>query len=174
MRPALPALVAGLLLACSPTFNWREVHFAGAGLAAQLPCKPDQGARTVTLAGREVEMAMIGCATGGATFAVAHVRWPAPADAGAALAHWRAATLAALHATAPRETAFALPGGLALPQAAQVRTDGAEADGSPVSAQVAWFARSAADGMHLYQATLYARRIDAEAAQAFVAGLRFE
>lgn len=66
------ALAATLftLAACSPTFNWREVRAESMPLKAMLPCKPDKGARTVPMAGRQVELQVLGCEAGGATFAL--------------------------------------------------------------------------------------------------------
>jgi hypothetical protein len=61
------------LLACTPTFNWRDVSFEQAPVSALLPCKPDRGARQVQLAGQQLTMHMAGCEAGGAMFAVALV-----------------------------------------------------------------------------------------------------
>lgn len=64
------------LLACTPTFNWREVNFEQAPAGALLPCKPDRGSRMVELAGQKLMMHMAGCEAGGAMFAVALVELP--------------------------------------------------------------------------------------------------
>ena len=40
--------VTAALLACSPTFNWREVRLESTGLKAMFPCKPDHATRNVT------------------------------------------------------------------------------------------------------------------------------
>lgn len=61
------------LLACTPTFNWRDVSFEQAPVTALLPCKPDRGSRPVELAGQKVTMYMAGCEAGGALFTVALV-----------------------------------------------------------------------------------------------------
>src|SRR5689334_7855840 len=71
--PLLPAAAAVFALAaCSPTFNWREVPIADAGLVALLPCKPDRAERALPLGAESVRVDMAGCEAGGATFAVAH------------------------------------------------------------------------------------------------------
>jgi len=80
--------------ACSPTFNWRDVRTESAALKATLPCKPDKAARTVPMAGRQVELKVLGCEAGGATFAVLTGDIVDPLRAGEVLAQWRAATLA--------------------------------------------------------------------------------
>jgi hypothetical protein len=61
------------LLACTPTFNWRDVSFEQAPAGALLPCKPDRGSRQVQLAGKPLMMHMAGCEAGGAMFTVALV-----------------------------------------------------------------------------------------------------
>ena len=80
--------------ACSPTFNWREVRAESVALKATLPCKPDKAARTVPMAGRQVELKVLGCEAGGATFAVLTGDIVDPLRSGEVLAQWRAATLA--------------------------------------------------------------------------------
>jgi hypothetical protein len=65
--------IAMSLLACTPTFNWRDVSFEQAPATALLPCKPDRGSRPVELAGHKLTMHMAGCEAGGAMFAVALV-----------------------------------------------------------------------------------------------------
>src|SRR6478736_5364667 len=82
------------LAACSPTFNWRDVRAEPTSLKAMLPCKPDKGAREVPMAGRKVSLEVLGCDTGGATFAVLFADIGEPARAGEVLAQWRVATLA--------------------------------------------------------------------------------
>ena len=62
-----------MLSACTPAFNWREVGFEDQPVTALLPCKPDRGTRTVSLAGGSRSMTMLGCETGGATFTLAVV-----------------------------------------------------------------------------------------------------
>jgi hypothetical protein len=65
--------VGASLLACTPTFNWRDVSFEQAPVTALLPCKPDRGSRQVELATHKLTMHMAGCEAGGAMFAVALV-----------------------------------------------------------------------------------------------------
>ena len=107
-RFAFSALLLGLA-ACNPTFNWREIRAERMGLHAMFPCKPDTGSRTVPIAGREVELHVLGCDTGGATFAVLSGDVD-PLSAGEVLAQWQRATLANLHGAASREQPFVLAG----------------------------------------------------------------
>ncbi len=84
----------GMVAACTPAFNWRDVGFDGAPVTALLPCKPDRGERTVALAGAPRQMVMVGCETGGATFTVALVNTQDLAQVPTVLAQLRAANKA--------------------------------------------------------------------------------
>jgi hypothetical protein len=85
--------VTAALLACSPTFNWREVRVESTGLKAMFPCKPDHAMRSVDVAGRPVSLQALACDAGGATFAVLFADAD-PGSAGEFLDHWRAAYFA--------------------------------------------------------------------------------
>ncbi len=67
------SVVACAIIACTPTFNWRDTSFEQAPVTALLPCKPDRGSRPVELAGHKLTMHMAGCEAGGAMFAVSLV-----------------------------------------------------------------------------------------------------
>ena len=171
----LRALLAAALLslaACSPTFNWREVRAESASLKAMLPCKPDRGARTVPMAGRQVELQVLGCEAGGATFAVLTGDIGDPLRSGEVLAQWRAATLANQRAApgGAQDRPFLPAGAMALAQSLRVSAAGQRADGSKVESQAAYFAR----GSRVVQAVIYADQVPAEAAETFFAGLGFE
>ncbi len=166
-----------LLTACSPALNWRQVSLAESGLAASLPCKPDQVERSVELAGAPVSMHMMGCEADGATFAVACARLSDPALAGAALTHWRAAVLAGMQAPAPGQPGAAEPapflpaGALELPQSLRVSVQGRSAEGRAVSAQAVWFARVKSAQVHVCHAVLFSALPDPAAAGPFFDGL---
>ena len=92
--------------ACTPTFNWREVGVEATGLRAMLPCKPDKGSRTVPMAGLDVELHVLGCDTGGATFAVLHADLGDASRSAEVLGQWKTATLATMRGAAVREVPF--------------------------------------------------------------------
>lgn len=163
-------LSMGAVTACSPTFNWREVRTDTTPLKAMLPCKPDKGAREVPMAGRNVSLEVLGCDTGGATFALLSADIGDPSRAGEVLGQWKTATLANLRSAAAGEVAFRPPGALGLPQSLQVVATGQRADGSKVESHAAYFAR----GTHVFQAVIYSDRLQPEVAEAFFSGLRFE
>lgn len=173
VRLPAAALALAALAGCAPAFNWREVRFDPAELVAMLPCKPDKGERVVPLAGRDVALRMQGCEVGGATFAVSYAAWPDAAQADLALAQWKAATLANMQAGEAQEQGFVPPGAVALANARRLSATGRRPDGEAVTLNAAWFARPRGNGIDLFHAALYARRIDAQAAAAFFSGIRF-
>lgn len=172
----LPAFVAmtltgvGLIAACSPALNWREVRVMPTALKAMMPCKPDKAMRPVPMAGRQVDLEALGCEAGGATYAVLFADIGDASRAGEALGQWKAATLANLRSGSPREIAFYPPGALRLPQSLQVVAGGQRSDGSAVQSQAAYFAQ----GRHVFQAVIYANQVKPEAAEPFFSGLKFE
>lgn len=168
--PAAVLVGIGLVAACSPTFNWREVRAAPTRLKTMMPCKPDKAARPVPMAGRQVELEVLGCDTGGTTFAVMFADLGEPGRAGEALGQWKAATLANLHSASAQERPFRPPGGLQLSQSLQVLASGQRPDGSKVQSQAAYFAQ----GSQVFQAVIYADQIKPEVAETFFSGLTFE
>jgi len=170
LRLTVAALLGAGIAACSPTFNWRDVRAEPTPLKAVLPCKPDKASRQVPMAGRPVELQVLGCETGGATFAVLHADLGQPGRSGEALAQWQQATLANLRGTVSQSAAFVPAGALGLPQSQKVSASGQRADGSAVQSQAAYFAR----GTQVFQAVIYASQIRPEWADPFFQGLRFE
>lgn len=75
-----------LLAACSPTFDWREVHgTAPAPYTVLLPAKPSSMARQVKLGAASTSMTMTGTEVKGVTFAVGSAQLADAAQARAAL-----------------------------------------------------------------------------------------
>ena len=85
------ALACLVLMACTPTFNWREVSVERTPLKAMLPCKPDKLERRLEFApGRELVVQALGCETGHATFAVLYTELQQPGELGEVLAREQA------------------------------------------------------------------------------------
>jgi hypothetical protein len=161
------ALVA--LAACNPTFNWRDVRPDGTRLSLLMPCKPDKAQKTVPMLGQPTELLLLGCDAGGATFAVAVADVKDVSRVAVALAQWQSATLANIKAApATRDVVFKLTG---LPSGALlVRAAGQRANGQPVSSQAVYFAQ----GSQVFQAVMYADKIEPDVADTFFSGLKFE
>jgi len=170
-RPWFALTAAALLAACSPTFNWREVPIADAGLVALLPCKPDRANRALPLGAESVQVDMAGCETGGATFAIAHASAGSPEQAEAWLKAWHAATRGQLGDAKVTEAPAALQRATAMPGPLRLDAQPAQPGGVPV--QVLWFAQSQKNGtVALYQATVLGKPSSPEAPKAFFEGLR--
>jgi hypothetical protein len=169
----LPLCLAALLMvqACSPSLNWREISLDPLPARAQMPCKPDRGTRTVTLAGAVLELQMAGCTADGATFALMAARAPDPSRAGAVLDAWKQGTLQHMRASESQESAFAPPGALGIPQSVRVKAQGSGSEGAVV-ADAVWTARVSGQGLTLIHAVMYRPTSSREVADAFLGGLQ--
>jgi hypothetical protein len=162
------ALSAGALVACSPTFNWREMRPVGAPLLLLMPCKPEIATRSVPMLGQPTELHMHSCTTGGLTFALA---WTRLGDADAkrafeAIGQWQVASLASIHAAPGAASDWPL----ALPRADQVRgtkAQGSDHLGKPLQSQVVYFSQ----GPWVYQAAVYGVKLPEQTTTAFFDGL---
>ena len=144
-----------LLFACTPTLNWREVRLEsadGSALKAQLPCKPDAATRKQQLAGIQVNLSMMGCVAGEATFTLSRIPLSDPLTAPKVLAAWQAFALSSLNAPPATVRGINIAGASAWPPTAGVTLAGAA-----TQADIAWFARQSATGLTLYQAAMYVK-----------------
>jgi len=164
-------LLSAAAVACSPTFNWRELRTEGTPLLALMPCKPESAVRSVPLGGTPTTLHMHSCDTGGLTFAVAWADLPDAARAPEALAQWRGAALAAIRLApalaldSQTQWTAQVPGA----DAAQGLTaQGSTHDNLPVQMRAVYFAR----GHQIYQAAVYGTRLPEAEADTFFEGLR--
>ncbi|MEP6972146.1 MAG: hypothetical protein ABJA49_16995 [Betaproteobacteria bacterium] len=165
---AIATCVAGLLSACGPTFNWRDVTIGATPLMALFPCKPDDTQRTVPLAGDAQLLTMRSCVAGGATFAIGHARLSDPTQSPRALAQWRDTTLGGL-GPVPVAVSLQVPvGSPALPQLLGLSATRDPSRGSVQSLRGLWFAR----GPDIFAAFVLAPARVTEAAEPFFSGLR--
>ena len=174
-RSAVLAATLGLLLACTPTLNWRELRLAPTSAVALLPCKPDHAERSVPLGGVPTMLVVNGCEAAGATFALMTAAVPAGRTPDELLAGWQQATLANMQAgdTVDRQP-FHPPNALPLAHAERLAAQGRQADGSVVTAQAVWSARAAAGGgTELLHAVMYSAKPQADVADAFFAGIKW-
>ncbi len=143
-------LVLGVgLTACSPTYNWREVHADG-DLDATLPCKPRDDTRRVTLAGRLVDMRLLSCEAGGAIWAIGTADVREAGVVGEALSGLRAALGANIGSTSELKGPASIVGATPFPAAGHFAATGKRRDGSAVQAEALVFAR----GTRIYQASV--------------------
>lgn len=156
------------LVACTPALNWREIQPEGSELFALFPCKPERFARSVPLAGAKVEMRMSSCVADDVTYAVAYAVVSGPAKVEAAIGELRAAATVNIAGFATELGAVSVPGMTPNPLAQRIALTGRGTDGRPVQERAAFFVK----GIRVYQASIVGPKIDGEAADTFIAGLR--
>lgn len=103
----LPALAAGLLMACSPTYNWRDYSSQDAPFRVMFPDKPTVHKRSIDIGGMPVEMTMTAVDVNGTTFAVGSAEAPDAAQAQAALAAMQTALIRNIGATVTKQKSSA-------------------------------------------------------------------
>jgi len=82
-----------VLTACSPKYNWREVHGDKLPFTVLMPDKPSSFSRRIDLNGTTVEMTMTAAEIDGVTFAVGAAQMADAAQTPAALQAMRSALL---------------------------------------------------------------------------------
>lgn len=163
-----PLLLAAALCACSPALDWREMQAEGSGVVATFPCKPDRHVRTVPLGGQTVRMEMLVCSAGGATFGLSFVDVDDPARVSATLDELQRLAAANLATSGRASAPLQVPGMTPNASAVRLRLEGHGPDGTGLSEQAGFFAK----GLRVYQATVLGKKLSAEAADTFFAGLR--
>jgi hypothetical protein len=168
MPRCLPAVLALLLAACSPTLDWRDARPEGSGASLLLPCRPNAQTRSVQLAGRAVRLTLHACSAGDVTWALAFADVADPAVVSAALDELRQSAAANLGAATAQTLALAVPG--ATPNAASTRVlvSGRLPDGTAVQEQVAVFTR----GTVVFQATVIGPQLPGDGVETFFGALR--
>lgn len=162
----LAGVVCGLL-ACSPTFNWREVRVGNGALLALLPCKPEKAERQVPGLAQQATLQMVSCDVGDATFTLALLRLPDGVDTVSAAQAWKLATLASLKAKHEQVREWPLPARTGMPVAGW-QASGVRHTGQTVQARVVPLAQ----GRELYQAAVYGD-VPADVLTSWVDGMRF-
>ena len=156
------------LVACNPTFNWRDVRPDGTRVAVLMPCKPDKAQRTVPMAGQPTALSLLSCDAGGVTFAVSVADVKDAAKTAAVLVQWQSATLTNIKAPPALGIAIKLPG--LTSGGVMVKATGQRANAQAVSSHAAYFAQ----GSQVFQAVIYADKITPSVAETFFSGIKFE
>lgn len=169
LKPAA-GLAALMLVACSPTFDWRELHPEGSGISVLFPCKPDRHARPVRLVGQSVTVQMLVCSAGGVTFALSFFDVGGPAAVGAMLDELGRLAVGNVGGTVTRSQPALVTGMAPSDKALRLSIAGRLPDGVAVNEQVVLFAR----GLRVYQASLIGAKLDAESVETFVTSLRLD
>jgi hypothetical protein len=154
------ALVAAVL-ACSPSYNWREVQNADGAYSVLLPAKPLVDERTLDIGGTPMKMRMQTADVGDVTFAIGVVTLPSedPRLQSQVLAYLQtgiARNLGAQPATHPVSVRAGVGGAAHTLSGTAMDVSGAAA-GQPASDRRVIHARFAARGRHVYQAVVVSR-----------------
>jgi len=163
IRGASLGLLLGVMAACSPTLDWRQVRPEGWGLVASWPCRPTLQVRPVALAGPAIELGLLSCSAGDHRFAIASADVSDPTRVGPALQALAAAAQANVQGVIESERPAVVPGMTPQPAARWWRVQGRLPDGQPVREQVLVFAK----GLRVFQATLVGPVADDLLAKAF-------
>jgi hypothetical protein len=156
--------------ACSPTLNWREFVPEGSGLRMTFPCSPDRHARRVALTGGgTLNMEMLVCSAGGATYAVSFMNVAQPSQVAATLNELRMTSIRNIQGRQLRVTSLQIQGMTPNVAAQQGVWSGRLPDGSVVQTHVAFFVR----GLRVYQAMVMGAKPNPEAVNTFLSGLKF-
>ncbi|WP_411178890.1 hypothetical protein [Paraburkholderia gardini] len=158
VRVAVGALIAGaVLIACSPTYDWRTIMNNDNGYTVDLPAKPDTDERTIDIGGTQMKMSMQTAEAGHAVFAIGTVMLPDddPQMQQAALDFLRTGLARNLGAT-PESNATQIP------LAAGGQVPGLEmafsGKAGPQQEARTLHARLVVHGRHVYQAAVIADR----------------
>lgn len=162
------AIVAlGMLAACSPSLDWRQMRPDGWGLTLDMPCRPASQTRAVPLAGPPVELTLLTCRVGEHTFAAASADLADPARVGPALLALGQAAKANVQGRIDREQAANVKGMTPHAAAQHWWLTGRLPNGQAVVEQVLVFAH----GPRVFQVTLIGPSVDERLAQPFFGAL---
>jgi len=157
------------LIACSPTLDWREFVPEGSELAVTFPCRTDRHARAVTLAGAKVQMEMLVCSAGDATYAVSFFDVADPSRVAPMLVEWRAAAVRNIQGEAATWLPWQIKGMTPNDQAGRIVVAGRLPDGAAVQEHALFFVR----GLRVYSATVIGAKPAPSAVDIFFRGLKF-
>ncbi|MGI4847132.1 MAG: hypothetical protein ACRYGK_03205 [Janthinobacterium lividum] len=124
------ASAALVLMACSPTFNWREVHGTAVPYTVLLPAKPASFTRQVNLDGQPVMMEMTAAKVGEVSFAVGSASLPDAAAAAKALTAMQKAMVRNIQGAQLEQHPLASRAGN--PAGREIEASGTSSSGQPV------------------------------------------
>ena len=156
-----------LLVACSPSHNWREYRPDTVPLRMLFPCKPELYARQVPLGALRVQMHMASCEAAGATFALAWTEFEQPSEVAAGLAQWQTVTLGNMPGEAGAARPFVVKGSRVLPESVRIDKLGRQSDARALTFNGAWLAID----RWLVQASIHGPAQSAEVVETYFSGI---
>lgn len=136
-------LLCGLVCACTPVDQWREMRPDGAGMVAQFPCRPAKYTRSVTVGTQTALMTLHACTISDTTYAVGWFDVADPSHMEPALVALKAAALANVgtNETQSVELPLSVRGATVQRRAGRWQWDGKLPQGERVVEQFAAFTR---------------------------------
>ena len=133
------------------------------------PCKPERFARTLLLVGDKVNMQMSSCAVDGTTYAVAYASVSEPGKVDGGLSELQSAASRNLGSAPASSRPASIPGMTPNSRSQRVQIDGRDRDGRALTEHAVFFVK----GTRVYQASVVGAKLDQDAVDTFVTGLRF-
>ncbi|RZS35602.1 hypothetical protein [Corticibacter populi] len=173
-------LAAALLMlaGCGPKKGeWREVQWDETGLRFQVPCKPKESDKPITLGVLTVPMQMQSCHADGAMYAVASAPLPDLSQVDDALTHWRQSNLQAMglmeeDGALPAGRTHVPTGALTVPGSLRVQGMGHDrVSDQALHVEALWFAAVRQQQPRIYYAVIYSAEPQPAAAKAFMDGI---
>lgn len=177
LRLAFVALT-GVLAACSPHFDWREIHGESAAYVIAMPAKPATFTRNIDLNGLPVAMTMTAAEVDGITFAVGSAELPDAMQAQVSLAAMKTAMVNNIRGTVRQEKVSTmqrmLNGETGTLAVTEIEARGA-ADRATVNQPRILFGRFVANNRRVYQLIVTGAEKDVprEAVATFFSSFRF-
>jgi hypothetical protein len=170
--PLLLIALSGLLCACSPTLNWRDVE-VGPQTRVQFPCKPEHAERSLALGGVPTRAAMWACDAGGLSWSATVLDVGDPARLGTVLRASRLSLASRLHGSEEAVRPVQITGMTPNVEARRVVLIGKPGEGPPARAEAVFVAR----GLQVFQFVAMAQRgapaVWTESADEFLRSVRW-
>lgn len=142
--------VASMLSACSPKYDWREVHSDTAAYVLALPTKPTTFSRKIDLNGIQVSMTMVASEVDDVTLAIGSAELPDAMQAQVSLAAMKTAMINNIGGVIKQEKVLTMPQSMNAPGTVAVTE--IEAVGTMANGQTRiLFARFLAKENRVYQ-----------------------
>jgi hypothetical protein len=167
----LTAIAISGLSACSPAYDWREVHGPEASYTILLPAKPATHSRKINLNGLRLTMTMTAAQVDGVTFAVGSARLPDGASPPAALHAMKTALVKNISGTIRHDKAVSLAGSSS--PAIEIEAVGVQ-PGTDNAPPRVLFARFAEKDRRIYQAIVVGqqKRVDPDTVETFLTSFK--
>lgn len=160
LRGVVGLIGSGVLVACTPQYDWREVRGTNEPFVVLLPAKPTSSARLVKLDSGELTMQMTAAQLDGTTFAVGSATLADASTAPAALSAMKNALVSNINGTIRSESASAAAGsaGSSESHTASIAVDASGRLRAGSEMQAAYLkARFISRGRRIYQVVILSR-----------------